>query len=189
MELSVPASSANMLLETNMFTGGGLPDVSQTTPLPGGVGKISALAGITSGSDLAAAMKAAAGQHSNSFGEIKENLDAMPMTAPQRAAMKDEVERKNLSAKVRAAASVGGRVSTSTATPYAPPDIPQDVGEGGPDGSLFATGNGDISALTGGEGPMSNSLLPPPPPDLSQKPSSIFDLGAVFNNSWPLLQQ
>lgn len=169
-----------MLREADIFNPAGiLPDVSKSVVI-GGNQSASALAGINSGRDYAAAIQAAVAQpldRAELKREILSELDLDP-TAPK--INKAALERRNLARELRN--SVGGRGrSGGTYSPpdYGAPPLPAEVPSPPPPGM-------EDTPVAGSNDP--GNLLGAPPPAESVEPAPLFPTipeGAV--NPIPLL--
>lgn len=95
-----------MLLEADKFTGNPLPDVSQGITLPGGVAGISGAAGLRSGTDYAAVVKAMAYKPLTPAPRARDMsaFDAPLPTPDEQRLEKSRMERKVVASLVRQSA-------------------------------------------------------------------------------------
>lgn len=167
-----------MLREADIFNPAGtLPDVSKSVVI-GGNQSASALAGINSGRDYAAAIRAVVEQpldRTELKKEILAELDLDP-TAPQ--FNKAALERRNLARELRQSVGTGRRPGgTHSAPSYAEP---------GPLPAAPSPPGMEETPVAGSSDP--GNLLGTPPPPESVEPASLFPIipeGAV--NPTPLL--
>ena len=91
-----------MLLGTDIFNPTtGLPDVSQVGQLPGGVGSVSALAGIRSGTDFVEALRAATATPRRAEEEKTDPLDTPPVNAAQQRLTDAGREKRRVASLLR----------------------------------------------------------------------------------------
>lgn len=159
-----------MLREADIFDPAGtLPDVSKSVVI-GGNQSASALAGINSGRDYAAAIRAAVEQPLDRTELKKEILAELDLDPTAAKFNKAALERRNLARELRNSVGSGRRPGgTYSAPSYAEPGLPESLPPPGTEETPVA-GNSDPGNLLG---------LPPP----TDNPPGIAPLPDVFGRS------